>query len=71
MNQAAAQNETRQKVLGSKGLLLYLVLLSAFVPLSTDLYLPALPAMTKYFNAPGVLTNLTIILFFLFYSVAS
>lgn len=71
MNQASPLNETGQKVLGSKGLIAYLVLLSAFVPLSTDLYLPALPTMTKYFNVPEVLTNLTIILFFLFYSVAS
>lgn len=71
MKQASAQRDTGQKILGGKGLLFFLVLLSAFVPLSTDLYLPALPTMTKYFNVPGVLTNLTIILFFLFYSVAS
>jgi DHA1 family bicyclomycin/chloramphenicol resistance-like MFS transporter len=71
MKQAIQQNQTGQKVLGGKGLILFLVLLSAFVSLSTDLYLPALPTMTKYFNVPEVLTNLTIVLFFLFYSVAS
>jgi DHA1 family bicyclomycin/chloramphenicol resistance-like MFS transporter len=41
------------------------------VPLSTALYLPALPAMTSEFNVPEVLITLTLILFFLFYSVAS
>ncbi len=71
MNQAATQNESGQKVLGSKGLIFFLVLLSAFVPLSTDLYLPALPAMTNEFGVPEVLVTLTLILFFLFYSAAS
>lgn len=60
-----------QKHLGGKGFIVYLVLLSAFVPMSTDLYLPALPSMTKYFNVPEVLTNLTIVLFFVFYSAAT
>ncbi len=71
MKHVSAQNETGQKILGSKGLLFFLVLLSAFVPLSTDLYLPALPAMTDEFNVPKALVTLTLILFFLFYSVAS
>lgn len=70
MNQVSEPVVT-QKVLGSKGFILFLVLLGAFVPLSTDLYLPALPTMTKYFDVPAVLTNLTIILFFVFFSVAS
>jgi DHA1 family bicyclomycin/chloramphenicol resistance-like MFS transporter len=46
------------------------VLLSAFAPISTDLYLPALPSMTVFFGVPSVLTNMTIILFMLFYSAA-
>jgi MFS transporter, DHA1 family, multidrug resistance protein len=71
MKQDQAENATGQKVLGGSGLVAFLVLLSAFVPLSTDLYLPALPTMTEYFNVPKVLTSLTIILFFLFYSIAS
>jgi DHA1 family bicyclomycin/chloramphenicol resistance-like MFS transporter len=71
MKKVSEGSASTQKILGSKGLILFLVLLSAFVPLSTDLYLPALPTMTKNFNVPEVLTNLTIILFFVFYSVAS
>lgn len=60
---------SKQKYLGDRGLLVFLVFLSAFAPLSTDLYLPALPTMTTYFNVPGYLTNLTLILFFIFFSV--
>jgi DHA1 family bicyclomycin/chloramphenicol resistance-like MFS transporter len=71
LNQETEEPAVVQKYLGGKGLIVYLVLLSAFVPMSTDLYLPALPTMTKHFNVPEVLTNLTIVLFFVFYSVAT
>ncbi len=60
-----------QKILGKRGLIIFLVLLGIFPPLSTDLYLPALPAMTKNFDIPEVMTNLTIILFFVFFSISS
>lgn len=60
----------RQKRLGKKGLVVFLTLLSAFIPLSTDLYLPALPGMTEYFGVPEYQTNLTLILFFVFYAVS-
>jgi DHA1 family bicyclomycin/chloramphenicol resistance-like MFS transporter len=60
----------QQKYLRSKGLIVFVVLLSAFAPISTDLYLPALPSMTKYFGTSSVLTNMTIILFMIFYSAA-
>ncbi|MDD4127990.1 MAG: multidrug effflux MFS transporter [Methanomicrobium sp.] len=58
-----------QKYLGEKGLLALIVLLSAFVPLSTDLYLPALPGMVDYFSVSVTLVNLTLILFFVFFSI--
>ena len=61
----------KQKYLGKKGLVIFLALLSAFVPLSTDLYLPALPTMTQYFHVQVYQTNLTLILFFIFYSLAT
>ena len=60
-----------QKVLRGKGLIAYLVMLTTFVSMSTDLYLPALPSMTSYFGVSEMLTNLTIILFFIFFSAAS
>ncbi|TEB06100.1 Bicyclomycin resistance protein [Pelotomaculum schinkii] len=58
----------RQKYLGQKGLIALITFLSAFIPLSTDLYLPALPGMAVYFKAPINLVNLTLILFFIFFS---
>ncbi|MGB9792839.1 MAG: multidrug effflux MFS transporter [Thermacetogeniaceae bacterium] len=64
----AANAEQKQRILGEKGLIALLALLSAFVPLSTDLYLPSLPGMARYFQAPVHLANLTLILFFIFYS---
>ncbi len=73
--QAGAGNESQpvsvQKFLRGKSLIAFLVLLTAFVSMSTDLYLPALPSMTKYFGVTEMMTNLTIIMFFIFYSVAA
>jgi DHA1 family bicyclomycin/chloramphenicol resistance-like MFS transporter len=62
-------NRAKQKYLGDKGLIGLIALLSAFVPLSTDLYLPALPTMGEYFHVSMYLTNLTLIPFFIFFSV--
>ncbi|SCL76384.1 Sulfonamide resistance protein [Methanoculleus chikugoensis] len=58
-----------QKYLGERGLVVLIALLSAFVPLSTDLYLPALPGMGDYFGVSASQTNLTLILFFIFFSL--
>lgn len=58
-----------QKYLGSRGLIVLLALLSAFVPLSTDLYLPALPTMGKNLQAPAEQINLTLTAFFVVFSV--
>ena len=58
-----------QQYLGNRGLVVLIALLSAFVPLSTDLYLPALPSMGDYFGVSASETNLTLILFFLFFSL--
>ncbi|MFZ3149612.1 MAG: multidrug effflux MFS transporter [Methanothrix sp.] len=61
----------RQKYLGERGLVVLIAFLSAFVPLSTDLYLPALPGMAEYFGVSSDLTNLTLILFFVFFAVGN
>ena len=66
-----SDNPKTQKYLGNKGLILLLALLSAFVPLSTDLYLPALPTMMKFFHVSELEMNLTLILFFVFYALAT
>ena len=60
-----------QKYLGEKGLITLIAILSAFVPLSIDLYLPALPGMANYFMVSADQANLTLILFFLFFSAGT
>ena len=37
----------------------FIAFMNMFVPLSTDLYLPALPEMGGYFNAPQALVSVT------------
>lgn len=64
-------NERVQPHMGNVGFIIFLALLSAFVPLSTDLYLPALPTMTTFFHVSEFTMNLTLILFFIFYSIAT
>lgn len=62
---------TKQKIIGEKGLVILIALLSAFVPLSTDLYLPALPTMSAFFGVGPEHSNLTLTLFFLFYALGT
>ncbi|MCP4179781.1 MAG: multidrug effflux MFS transporter [bacterium] len=44
-----------------------LVLLAAFPPLSTDMYLAALPVLQKQYHQPFSIVNLTLVLFFVSY----
>ncbi len=55
---------------GSFRLLVFLVFLNVFPALSTDIYLPAMPGIAKQFDAPLGLMNLTLVLFFIFYSIS-
>lgn len=57
-----------QPYLKHKGLIIFLALMNAFIPLSTDMYLPALPSMSAYFSSSSAVTNLTLSSFFLFYA---
>ena len=66
-----AARHSGQKYLGEKGLLALIAFLSAFIPLSTDLYLPALPHMADNFHVSAGLINLTLTLFFIFYAAAT
>ncbi len=61
----------RKKIfrLGQTPFIIYLAFLSAFVPLSTDLYLPALPGMVEQLAADPGLVNLTLSLFMLIYAL--
>ncbi len=58
-----------QVYLGNKGLIAFIALMNMFIPLSTDLYLPALPQMNSYFGSSSAITNLTLSAFFIFYAV--
>jgi len=69
-NQAVEVPNTaiKQKYLGAKGLAVLLALLGAFIPLSIDMYLPALPGMAEALNASIAHVNLTLAIFFIFYA---
>ncbi len=56
--------------LGDKPLLIFLAFLAAFTPLSTDLYLPALPSMVQVFSTSPDIINLTISLFMVCYALS-
>lgn len=48
----------------------YITFVNMFVPLSTDVYLPALPEMGNYFSASEFLVGLTLTIFFFTFSVS-
>jgi DHA1 family bicyclomycin/chloramphenicol resistance-like MFS transporter len=50
--------------------LLILALLAAFPPLSTDMYLPALPSLTTDWNTTEAVINLTLVGFFISFSLS-
>ncbi|QIB70645.1 multidrug effflux MFS transporter [Aminipila butyrica] len=57
-----------QNRLGTKGLILFISLMGMFIPLSIDLYLPAMPTMATYFQTTASLVNLTLIAFYFFFA---
>ncbi|MBU1193544.1 MAG: multidrug effflux MFS transporter [Proteobacteria bacterium] len=59
-----------QKYLSKRGMLLMLALISCFPPVSTDLYLPALPGMMEGFGVTQAKLNLSLSLFFVFFAFA-
>ena len=58
-----------QPILGKTGTLLFLVVISAFPPLSTDLYLPALPTMLTVFKTNQSMVNLTLSVYLVTYAL--
>ena len=58
-----------QPILGKSGTLFFLVIISAFPPLTIDLYLPALPQMVNVFNTDQSMVNLTLSSYFVTYAV--
>lgn len=48
----------------------YIAFVNMFVPLSTDIYMPALPQMGDYFSASEFLVSLTLTIFFFVFAVS-
>ena len=55
----------KQKYIKPAGMVAFIAYMQMFVPLSIDLYLPALPEMAGVFSASEFLVNLTLAGFFL------
>ncbi|MDR1312032.1 MAG: MFS transporter [Burkholderiaceae bacterium] len=55
---------------GEKPLIVFLAFLNAFVPLSIDLYLPALPGMARLFTSSDSTAKLTLSLFMLTFALS-
>lgn len=60
----------RQKYLSIPALVLTITFMCAFPPFSTDMYLPALPEMGKYFGAIEFLVGMTLTIFFLMFALS-
>lgn len=58
-----------QPRLGVIGLLILLVATGLVTPLSLDMYTPAIPHMTEYFNTNASTVNLTLVGYFLFFAI--
>ncbi|MBG0777230.1 MAG: Bcr/CflA family efflux MFS transporter [Desulfovibrionaceae bacterium] len=61
--------QKKQRFYGDRTIIALLALLSAFPPLSTDLYLPALPHMMEVLRTSQSLVNLTLSLFLVSFAV--
>ncbi|MCF4172112.1 multidrug effflux MFS transporter [Vibrio sp. McD22-P3] len=61
--------KSTQPILGQKGTLFFLVIISAFPPLTIDLYLPALPTMVDIFSTTKSMVNLTLSSYFVTYAI--
>lgn len=61
---------TRLFSIGNSFLVPWLAFISAFAPLSTDMYLPALPGMSETFNVSYNVVSLTISLFLLLFAIS-
>ncbi len=67
----AKNNLDKQKYLKKSGLMFFITIMNVFIPLSTDLYLPALPTMSTVLGVSAALTNLTPVSFFFFFAVGT
>ena len=60
----------RQHHLGTKAMVAFITFMNMFIPLSIDLYLPAMPQMGAQFGAGSALVGMTLTAFFFFFAVS-
>ena len=60
----------RQKHLTIPGMIGFITFMNMYPPLATDMYLPALPEMGKYFGASEFLVGMTLTIFFLVFALS-
>ena len=60
----------QQKHLSTPAMIAFITFMNMFIPLSTDLYLPAMPSMGAYFGASQALVGLTLTVFFFVFAVS-
>lgn len=58
-----------QRYLKKTGLITLITVLNMTAPLTTDMYLPAVPTMTKIFDTSASILNLTLVGFFFFFAI--
>lgn len=69
MSKTAFKLECPQNKLGVKGTIAFIILADMFIPLSTDMYLPALPTMSEHLGTSASLVNITVTAFFVAYAL--
>ena len=70
-NGSFEQIQNNPKQLSNFMIMVFVALIASFPPLSTDLYLPALPTMSEQLNCSVMEVNLSIVVFFIFVSASS
>ena len=60
----------RQKYLSPKAMIGFITFMNMYPPFSTDMYLPALPEIGKYFGASEFLVGWTLTIFFLMFAIS-
>lgn len=68
-NPSTLDMRVEQPRLGRGGMIALITMCNAIAPLSTDMYMPALPDMASYFHTTDAVMNLTLVLFFLFFAI--
>ena len=71
VSKTSEEAQNSQKQLSDLMMMLLVASLASFPPLSTDLYLPALPSMSEQLNCSVALVNLSLVVFFIFVSTSS